>query len=105
MTPSAQIPFDITTSPVALVELNVDMIAFYFPGTNTAWDDFYGCPFMGNFWVLPGGITITASNGGSGTFKTAEAAFRDPILGAALRASADALLLGQSALHRNLDTF
>jgi hypothetical protein len=29
----------------------VELVAFYFPGTNAPWDDVYAAPFLGNFWI------------------------------------------------------
>lgn len=30
-----------------------DYLAFYYPGNNTDWDNVYGVPYFGNFWVEP----------------------------------------------------
>ncbi len=49
------------------------LIAFYFPGKNTSWDDFYNAPFFGNFWQKNLSLKIGAV---SATFHTAEAAFQ-----------------------------
>lgn len=50
------------------------LVAFYYPGKNTAWDDIYNAPFLGNFWLAP--VTIKPKGLPSGTFHTAEAAFQ-----------------------------
>ncbi|MBO0902327.1 NADAR domain-containing protein [Jiella sonneratiae] len=51
----------------------LELVAFYYPGSNTPWDDVYDAPFLGNFWLT----TVTMTVGGtSGTFHTAEAAFQ-----------------------------
>lgn len=49
------------------------LVAFYFPGSNTAWDDAYQAPFLGNFWLCS--VTLTIGQD-SVTFKLAEAAFQ-----------------------------
>jgi len=49
------------------------LIAFYFPGHNTPWDDYYQAPFLGNFWESKLMVNI---NNISGTFLTSEAAFQ-----------------------------
>ena len=50
-----------------------NLIAFYYPGRDTAWDKVYRSPFCGNFWQHPLTLTI---DGVSGTFQTSEAAFQ-----------------------------
>ncbi len=49
------------------------LVAFYFPGSNTAWDDVYDAPFLGNFW--PVALSIAAA-GETAAFHVAEAAFQ-----------------------------
>jgi predicted NAD-dependent protein-ADP-ribosyltransferase YbiA (DUF1768 family) len=52
-----------------------ELVAFYYPGSNSPWDDVYNAPFMGNFWIAP--VTITPPKQPlSVTFHTAEAAFQ-----------------------------
>ncbi len=49
------------------------LIAFYYPGKNTSWDNFYNAPFFGNFWQSKLLLKIGAV---SASFHTAEAAFQ-----------------------------
>jgi len=49
------------------------LTAFYFPGHNTAWDDYYQAPFLGNFWQAKLTVTIDSV---TANFHTAEAAFQ-----------------------------
>lgn len=63
-----------TPQPVTIDGKSYDLVAFYYPGQNTCWDDIYNAPFMGNFWISS--VTITPPNQPSGTFHTAEAAFQ-----------------------------
>lgn len=55
------------------------LIAFYFPDDRRApppaWDKFYNYECLGNFWVCPSKIILTAG-GITGTFHTTEAAFQ-----------------------------
>ncbi|MGJ8675973.1 MAG: NADAR domain-containing protein [Akkermansiaceae bacterium] len=60
--------------PVTIDGNSYELIAFYYPGKNTAWDDIYNAPFFGNFWKCQ--VTITPPGQPSGTFHTAEAAFQ-----------------------------
>lgn len=58
------------------VQINGDhysLTAFYFPGHNTAWDNYYNASFLGNFWEEKLSLTI---NGIHASFHTAEAAFQ-----------------------------
>jgi predicted NAD-dependent protein-ADP-ribosyltransferase YbiA (DUF1768 family) len=68
-----------TPLPVTLGTNAYKLVAFYFPGENTKWDDLYNAPFLGNFWpdkgYAPADVTITAE-GETATFHTAEAAFQ-----------------------------
>lgn len=60
--------------PVTINGETYQLVAFYFPGQNTPWDDIYNAPFFGNFWESP--VTITPPGLPSGSFHTAEAAFQ-----------------------------
>ena len=59
--------------PVTVDGTATSLVAFYFPGSNTVWDDAYQAPFLGNFWLCSVTLTI---GGDSATFKVAEAAFQ-----------------------------
>ena len=63
-----------TPKSVTIDGQNFYLLAFYYPGSNTPWDDIYNAPFLGNFWISS--VTITPPNQPSGTFHTAEAAFQ-----------------------------
>jgi predicted NAD-dependent protein-ADP-ribosyltransferase YbiA (DUF1768 family) len=52
---------------------NYNLTAFYYPGKNTAWDNYYDASFLGNFWESPLTVTI---NGITASFHTSEAAFQ-----------------------------
>ena len=58
---------------VSIAGHDYDLVAFYFPNQETAWDRIYRAAFLGNFWVAP--VTITVGRE-SATFRTAEAAFQ-----------------------------
>lgn len=51
----------------------LDYLGFYYPGNNTDWDNVYGVPCFGNFWVHPFNVQL---NGVQATFHTAEAAYQ-----------------------------
>lgn len=59
--------------PVTVDGTATSLVAFYFPGSNTSWDNVYQAPFLGNFWLCSVPLTI---GGNSATFKLAEAAFQ-----------------------------
>ena len=61
------------SSQATIAGKNYNLVAFYYPGHNTLWDDKYQAAFLGNFWLTP--ITLTI-NGITGTFHTSEAAFQ-----------------------------
>lgn len=50
-----------------------ELVAFYYPGHNTPWDNFYQAYFLGNFYQT--NLTVTI-NGLTATFHTSEAAFQ-----------------------------
>jgi predicted NAD-dependent protein-ADP-ribosyltransferase YbiA (DUF1768 family) len=56
------------------------LVAFYYPGHNTAWDDLFQAPFLGNFWVCDPRLTLSHAVPGhdalTGHFHTSEAAFQ-----------------------------
>lgn len=60
--------------PVTINGTDYTLVAFYYPGQNTPWDDVYAAPYFGNFWICP--VTITPPGLPSGSFHTAEAAFQ-----------------------------
>lgn len=76
-----------------------ELIAFYYPGKNTDWDNIYNAPFLGNFWKSP--VTIKPHGQTSGIFHTAEAAFQatkwwqDPVIRKKFEDAAD----GDAAFH------
>jgi predicted NAD-dependent protein-ADP-ribosyltransferase YbiA (DUF1768 family) len=49
-------------------------LAFYYPGNNTDWDNVYGVPYFGNFWVEPFEVQLMGTVKAS--FYTAEAAYQ-----------------------------
>ena len=51
-----------------------EFLAFYYPGQNTDWDNYYGTPYFGNFWIST--FTVKLKDPQSGTFHTAEAAYQ-----------------------------
>lgn len=52
-----------------------DYLGFYFPGNNTDWDNVYGVPYFGNFWVIDEKFEIEL-DGIRAQFYTAEAAYQ-----------------------------
>jgi predicted NAD-dependent protein-ADP-ribosyltransferase YbiA (DUF1768 family) len=79
------------------------LVAFYFPGSNTGWDDIYNAPFLGNFWPVVLSITVA---GKTATFHTAEAAFqstkwwdKSDASGRQIRPQFEACLNGKAAFH------
>ncbi|MEM1054415.1 MAG: NADAR family protein [Bacteroidota bacterium] len=60
--------------PVQIDGTDYTLVAFYYPGRNTAWDDIYNVPYFGNFWITP--VTLTPPGLPTGSFHTAEAAFQ-----------------------------
>ena len=91
-------PFSPKPRPVTIDGATVELVAFYFPGTDAPWDDVYEAPFLGNFWLCRVGLTIDAI---TGTFHTAEAAFQatkwwhDAVARQAFEAAPD----GDAAFH------
>ncbi|MGB3468104.1 MAG: NADAR family protein [Cyclobacteriaceae bacterium] len=51
-----------------------EFLAFYYPGNNTDWDNHYGVPYFGNFWISP--FTVQLKGPLKATFHTAEAAYQ-----------------------------
>lgn len=49
------------------------LMAFYYPGRKTDWDNYYHTSFLANFYVCPVSLTI---DGVTGNFHNAEAAFQ-----------------------------
>ena len=65
--------FQPQSSTVTINGNQYQLVAFYFPGSNTTWDNYYKAPFCGNFWQKPLALTI---NNIQASFHTAEAAFQ-----------------------------
>lgn len=65
---------DPTPRPVSIGGEDYELVAFYYPGHDTPWDDIYNAGFLGNFWLAE--VTLTPPGLPSGTFHTAEAAFQ-----------------------------
>jgi len=63
-----------TPQSVSIAGESYALLAFYYPGRNTLWDDIYNAGFLGNFWLAK--VTLTPPDLPSGTFHTAEAAFQ-----------------------------
>ncbi len=63
-----------THQPAVINGQTFSLLAFYYPGKNTAWDDIYNAPFLGNFWITP--VMIKPGNLRAATFHTGEAAFQ-----------------------------
>lgn len=61
------------SKPITVDGTATSLIAFYYPDSNTPWDDAYQAPFLGNFW--PVDLTLT-EQGITGSFHLAEAAFQ-----------------------------
>lgn len=59
--------------PVTVDGTATTLVAFYFPGSNTPWDDVYKAPFLGNFWSVQMQMTVA---GATAPFHVAEAAFQ-----------------------------
>ena len=60
-----------------LVEINgksYEYLGFYYPGQNTDWDNVFGVPDFGNFWVEPFEVQLKTTR--KATFQTAEAAYQ-----------------------------
>lgn len=51
-----------------------DYLGFYYPGNNTDWDNVFGVPYLGNFWVEPFEVQLKGPT--KGRFYTAEAAYQ-----------------------------
>jgi predicted NAD-dependent protein-ADP-ribosyltransferase YbiA (DUF1768 family) len=51
-----------------------DYLGFYFPGKNTDWDNVFGVPYFGNFWLET--IKIQLKGTITATFHTSEAAYQ-----------------------------
>ena len=59
------------------VEINgktYQYLAFYYPGHNTDWDNVYGVPYFGNFWIESFDVQLKTSL--KANFHTAEAAYQ-----------------------------
>jgi len=65
--------FNPKSSTATIGGIDYQLIAFYYPGKNEPWDNFYQAPFFGNFWQAPLTVDI---NGISASFHTCEAAFQ-----------------------------
>lgn len=65
--------FNPKPSTAIINEQPYELIAYYYPGKNTSWDNHYQAPFLGNFWEAPLTLTI---NSIVANFHTAEAAFQ-----------------------------
>lgn len=65
--------FSPNSNQVTISRVDYQLIAFYFPGYNTPWDDFYNASFFGNFWQAKLSLKIGSV---SASFHTAEAAFQ-----------------------------
>jgi predicted NAD-dependent protein-ADP-ribosyltransferase YbiA (DUF1768 family) len=61
-------PYDVSIDGNVL-----ELIAFYYPGHNTAWDNIYQAFFLGNFYQTEVKITV---NNVTGVFNTSEGAFQ-----------------------------
>jgi len=68
-------PQPLTPKPKAITinGLPYKLVAFYYPGKDTAWDTVFQARFLANFW--PCSLTLTI-NGSTATFNNAEAAFQ-----------------------------
>ena len=51
-----------------------DYLGFYYPGNNTDWDNVYGVPYFGNFWIEP--FEVQLKGPVKAKFYTAEAAYQ-----------------------------
>jgi len=65
--------FQPTSSIATINGKNYQLIAFYFPGHNTPWDNYYNAPYLGNFWQSKLSLTIHSK---TGIFQNSEAAFQ-----------------------------
>ena len=68
---------NLSTANPLQVEINgqtFDYLGFYYPGNNTDWDNVFGVPYFGNFWVEPFEVQLKGSI--KAKFHTAEAAYQ-----------------------------
>lgn len=84
--------------PVTLGGQAHTLVAFYYPGHPTAWDQVYEAGFCGNFWQAP--LTLTVG-GTTAHFHCGEAAFQSTKWwhDAAIRAQFEQCATGSAAFH------